>query len=229
MFLTGCSGSPQTPTTFEGNLYESVHGAMVEAGTVHFDAQAASPSGPIEVVGEARVDETGTDTSLRVRSQSGTSESRFVDGIFYFTVPDLHTETPWLSLDPSSAAETAALVAQQRGLSDPTLVLRLLSKAGPVTYEGTASIEGVATKRYSGAVPAPEALELLGYSGQSVATAGGSFAFEIWLDEADRPVQLSQAVSLGGVESHLSVEFSRYGEQVDIVAPPADQVSTPGG
>jgi hypothetical protein len=60
--------------------------------------------------------------------------------------------------------------------------------------------------------------------GQSISSLGlpNAMTSEVYVDSADRPVKLS--VGLGSVAS-IEAHFSKYGQPVQISAPPADQVS----
>jgi hypothetical protein len=98
---------------------------------------------------------------------------------------------------------------------------------GITTYRnrGLETVNGVRTRHYT--VTVDTAKMLAGnpaLSGQSLSSLGlpKALTSDVYVDSANRPVKLS--VGLGSVAS-IEAHFSKYGQPVQISAPPANQVS----
>jgi hypothetical protein len=144
----------------------------------------------------------------------GSLEVVFIDETMYMSVEGsgafLGTGLPagkkWLatSLDDAELSDLADFTALYRG--DPTRILGELQQAGDFDEAGREDVRGTETTRYRGTIE------------------GGPF--DVWIGD-DGLVRRFRFVEepTAGEESTVTVELYDFGADVDVEAPPADEVA----
>lgn len=178
-------------------------------------------------------------------------EMRFLGNVFYMKFPLLAAFLPgakeWIEFDLESLGEDAGIdlnQLQQLGQSDPSQALDYLRATGQVEEVGTEQVDGVETTHYTGTirldavaeqVPADqrdavrEAIEKLKQQ-----SGLAEIPVDVWVDGDDLVRKMSMTytakVPVEGetkdASSTVTMEFSDYGVEVDVQAPPADQVTS---
>ena len=176
------------------------------------------------------------------------------DGVIYMRSPafDRLAPTPWVSMDPAKMDPEAA--AQfggfGAGTTDPSAYAGLFAGVFDVRASGAADIDGVATTRYVGTIDLAKVLE--GFAdvvGEDVDAAtkeqleaaveqfdalgiDQKIPFVIWIDEDGLPRRQRITMDFGelvpGTEEALldmTVDYSAFGEPVDVEIPKASQVT----
>ena len=176
------------------------------------------------------------------------------DGVIYMRSPafDRLAPTPWVSMDPAKMDPEAA--AQfggfGAGTTDPSAYAGLFAGVFDVRASGAADIDGVATTRYVGTIDLAKVLE--GFAdvvGEDVDAAtkeqleaaveqfdalgiDEKIPFVIWIDEDGLPRRQRITMDFGelvpGTEEALldmTVDYSAFGEPVDVEIPKASQVT----
>ena len=176
------------------------------------------------------------------------------DGVIYMRSPAFErlAPTPWVSMDPAKMDPEAA--AQfggfGAGTTDPSAYAGLFAGVFDVRASGAADIDGVATTRYVGTIDLAKVLE--GFSdvvGEDVDAAtkeqleaaveqfdalgiDEKIPFQIWIDEDGLPRRQRITMDFGelvpGTEEALldmTVDYSAFGEPVDVEIPKASQVT----
>jgi hypothetical protein len=163
--------------------------------------------------------------------------------------------TEWVSMDPSKMdPQMAAQFGGGFGTTDPSAYVGLFAGTVDVREAGSEAIGGVRTTRYEGTIDIEEVLrrfpEVLGddvdaktrrqlVRGMEQALeqfdsigVDGRLPFEVWID--DEGLLRRQVISMdfGGVipgaedaSMRMQVDFSAFGEPVDIEPPPAKDVT----
>jgi hypothetical protein len=142
---------------------------------------------------------------------------------------------PWVRLDVAKAGKAAGVDVNQLlggGAQNPSDWLALLESRGDFSEAGRETLNGVETTHYHGTVdlrkaventPAAAALKRLADLG-----APSDYPIDVWVDDQGyiRQYESSYDETLGGntVSTTTKVELSDYGTQVDVSAPPADEV-----
>jgi hypothetical protein len=251
LVLAGCTSDPTTPTASE-TTSAATPASEGMTGTAAVVTQAGQKT--IET-GSARFKATGSIKSSEVgsnKNQEGTKytiegsydfdnqaieakmsgavlgeqdevEIVAIDGLAYMRLPSLGGDK-WLKA-PSPKTSNSAL-------SDPTKTFDQLRKLANLREVGPDTVDGVETTKYSGTTKdLKSALAAAGVpqSDGDTDDLSGKAQTSVWIDDQGRIVRLTNETKAEsgamGVESSTSISFYDLGADVDIQAPPADQVS----
>lgn len=139
---------------------------------------------------------------------------------------------PWVLLDAAKLGMDAGQIAASQG-ADPSQGLALLQGiAGDAVKQGTETIDGVQTTKYTATVTASalsknlspkQAAEL-----KTVMGANDSIPVSVWIDGENRARRLDVSMNMANQGMNMAMAtsyfFSKFNEPVSISAPPASQV-----
>jgi hypothetical protein len=205
--------------------------------------------------GESDVDNVHQriDMTMDMGMFGGEMEILMDDGVVYMRSPvfeDVGTE--WVSLDPSKIdpAAAAQLGGFGMGTMDPSAYIGLFAGAFDVKASGEQELDGVSTTHYVGTIDLAKVLE--GFSdvvGEDVDAAtkeqlemaveqfrmlgiDKKIPFEIWIDEDGLPRRQRITMDFGDIvpgteeaSMEMTVDFSDFGEPVDIEIPRRSEVT----
>jgi hypothetical protein len=179
-----------------------------------------------------------------------TVEIRVVDGVMYMHYPETMAQfmggTPWLSIDAGDAlGGDSQGLAGPFGQSDPTRYLEYLAAVSSGVEEiGREPVGGVDTTRYHAVIDFSKAIEqvpdenldALGLDADAFAVQlsemqgllGSEMPVDVWIDDDGLLRRMSMDMSVAGQAAHLQMEIWDYGVDVNVEAPPADQVGDMG-
>ena len=239
MLLAGCtSAEAPEPAASQAPAESADYAAAIkQAAATTEAAKTARVAGDVEVVG------LGADTSLTlsgaINFSSGDFQGeissnlfgsdteiqvRLVDGDAYAQVPLLGDS--WIEAPTGSGV----------GLGVASDQLDILRKIADVEEVGQETIDGTTVTQYRGTVTLDKALASLGLEPDQVEGAEDALndldsraVIELWIDDQDRIVKLSQEVSgqsSEGAPAGLAsvIEFSNFGVEVDVKAPKKDEI-----
>lgn len=155
---------------------------------------------------------------------------------FYMRFPDamraaLGTSRPWIemrfsTLKAASGVDLSKLM-NANPTGDPSSMLRVLSKAQVVHQDGTETVLGVPTTRYSVTGTLQDLLRAEGLasavdmSKQPAGTANEPIHFVISVDKQGLPRRLTMTTDLAGMGSMtMSMNMFDFGKAVHVVIPP---------
>jgi LppX_LprAFG lipoprotein len=183
----------------------------------------------------------------------GEMEMVMDDGVIYMRSPAFEgAPTPWVSLDPSKMdpAAAAQFGGFGAGTTDPSAYAGLFAGVFDVKASGEEAIDGIATTRYTGTIDLQKVLE--GFAdvvGEDVdaktekqleATVeqfealgiDGKIPFQIWIDDEGLPRRQRITMDFGDLvpgagDAHMemTVDYSAFGEPVDVTLPEASEVT----
>jgi hypothetical protein len=252
--LTACSStghdtSPNSPATSSASASDAVAAAFARttaASSAKFDLSADVTGGPAEqpvhVTASGVIDfaHRTSDLTVTLPGGMGSVESRYLAGVLYAKLPaslagmlpGAKAGTSWVSIDVN------ALSQQQLGKSlgqlalsapsDPSQVLSFLRGAGAdVKLAGPATVDGIATTRYTATIDLDKAAAQL----PAKARAGvARFEDEIgthllpaqlWIDGQGR----LRRMTITAQHSEITLTLSDFGTPVHVTAPPAGQTT----
>jgi hypothetical protein len=130
----------------------------------------------------------------------------------------------WISIDLAKAAARQGIDLSSLGTQDPSQTFAQLRALGRVTEVGEESIDGVDTTHYRGHIDPAKLPQAAKVKALANATYG---PYNIWIGNDDgyiRRVKLSFSLGTTAAERQrvsTTVDFSKFGEDVSVSAPPA--------
>lgn len=212
------------------NFFEALSAAQIEAGAARVTMDLGEAAGGVAMEGDVVVGESVRDTAMAATLETGdaaagTVEMRLVDGVFYMNFGAM-TENKFAVLDLND--EDDPIVQQFGSLTDsfdPARQLEVLE--GAVTgFEQAGEpeqIDGVETTPYRVSVHAATILE---NSGQDPAALGGAMPDELEYTFYVGPDDLPRRIVTDAGAMSLTMDFSRWGEEVVIEKPSDDEITT---
>ncbi|NYD20620.1 LppX_LprAFG lipoprotein [Kineococcus aurantiacus] len=224
---SAATASPATELT----AFEAVKASAKtsqEAGSARFSL-TASGTGEAAQVGGLSADgsfdaTTGAfEMAVALPAAAGGSQVtlRFVDDVAYLSGAPLTAQGQWvrMPLDQlgSAGLDTSAI--------DPSKSLEQLQGVAQDVRELPAQdIRGVRATGYAGTIDAQQALAQLPADQQTeeakqAAAQLGTIPFELYVDDQDRPVRLSETITVEASTMTVQTDFFDWGTDVDVAAP----------
>jgi len=224
--ISGSESANMSKSSFVGALSQ----ATSEQKSVHVVGTVTAQGQQITLTADGAFSHgslEGTSGVIKVAIPGmGDLEARIVDGVVYLKgAQALFGQLgakPWVSFDlADSDNQVGSMLGQVTDAMGPGQFLDMLKGMSKVTRIGSENVDGVATTHYTVSVDTSKLGSKLGFgSSQLGAHLPKTVSYDVWLDESSRPVRLAMATSMYGLDLH----FSKWGEQVHVVAPPASQV-----
>jgi hypothetical protein len=178
--------------------------------------------------------------SMDVETPEGAMSMVLVDDIFYMKMPagqELEPGKPWLKIDPNSDSQFAelfgSLTEQLSQSADPRKALEQFEEIGKITDSKEEDLNGEPTTHYTVTVDTKDLAASVDDPAQKEAIEQSGleeFTVDVWINEEDLPVRVSTDMAApdgqgGTAPVKIQVDYTKWGEPVDITAPPADQVT----
>jgi len=162
-----------------------------------------------------------------------------VEGLMYVnTGKDLEPGKPWLKVDPTAddtiSMSMRGMVEEMSKNADPREGVEMLKNAGSLTSEVEAELNGERTTHYTILVDFEKVAAEQGDSGLATALdrlGTTEFPVELWTNGNGLPVRMKMEPPMADpntgepVETIIQADYTKWGEPVEIDAPPADQVA----
>jgi hypothetical protein len=209
------------------NLASTLTQAQGKAGTAHIVASitAAGQSGSITADVKGLGDPSSLALDMSAKLAGTQMQIVVVDKVLYVKAAAFSPDPskPWLKVGLGDAGNPLSKVFDSANPANFTAYLKGITK---FQDKGLQTVDGEQTRHY--AVTVDTAKMLAGnpaFKGQDMSSLGlpGQLTGDVFVNADNLPVKMS--VTMGNVAS-FEAHFSKYGEPVDIKAPPADQVST---
>jgi hypothetical protein len=184
------------------------------------------------ITGQGAYSVNGSDVKMQLTltvPQVGAMEIRLLDHVMY--MKNDHFGPKWLKapLDPNNpqTADVAKMIEQV----DVTKQFEQLKTIGTLKGKAEEPVDGTPATRYdiavdvvgaAAAAPSPEAKSQI----EQLQQAGvQNIDMQIWVDQANLPVQFKTALSAQGQPFSTTVKLKDWGAPVTVTAPPADQTT----
>ena len=155
---------------------------------------------------------------------------RLVDGTAYVSGAPLTAEGQWLRM-PLDAMAAGGLDTSSM---DPTKTLEQLQAVADDVREVPAqTVRGVEAKGYAGTIDVAKAMELLPPEQRTADAAAaaeqiGDIPFTLYVDEQNRPVRMTEQITVEGTTMDVTMDYYDWGSDVDVAAPdPATVTEAP--
>lgn len=233
-------GGNQEAATNLAALAQQIGESTVETSSAHMTMTADMAGQKLEAEGDVKF---GSDDAAMTMDMSlpgmGEASMVFVDGVMYFKGPEpIEPGKPWLKIEPNGddmmSKALGSTFEEMRKNSDPREALDQFANAGEITSQEEVELNGEQTTHYTIMVnfeklaneqdnpDAKKALEALDVK---------EFPVEMWINEDELPVRMTMDMPMKDpntdepLEAKFQIDYTEWGEPVDIAAPPADQVA----
>lgn len=157
----------------------------------------------------------------------GVTETRTVAGVAYQRSAGADAPGVWYRLDESSLMARAR--AAMPDLTNPFGLMRFFADVARVETLGTDEIDGVAVTRCRLTLDMAAVTSRLPEDLRSVSdSAAEPPTYEVWVDGQGRVRRMRATIDGEQGTEHVEVDFSDFGADIRIGAPPADQVVDAG-
>jgi hypothetical protein len=252
--LASCAegGTPVSPRDAVLDAMTAVYEAGSYHQELRMSMSAEGQS--FSITAEADVDNATKQAAMTMDlgMMGGEMEMVMDDGVIYMRSPAFEgAPTPWVSLDPSKMDPAAAQFGGfGAGTTDPSAYAGLFAGVFDVKASGEADIDGIATTRYTGTIDLQKVLEgfadVVGEDADAKTTEQleaaveqfealgieGKIPFQIWIDEEGLPRRQRITMDFGDLvpgtgdaEMEMTVDYSAFGEPVDVELPKASEVT----
>jgi hypothetical protein len=237
---TGGDNGGNTPAANFAALTKSIGDQTAEKNSTHMEITATAAGQEITGEGDLKFGSEDAAVSMDMTTGEDSISVVFVDGTLFLKLPqEVAPGKPWVRIDPNSNSEVAKVLGsmsdQLSKNADPRAALKTFENAGEITDTREEDLDGKPTTHYTITVDvekmAANQTDPAVKQAMEQAIAGGmtDFTVDVWVDEEDLPLRFRMDTPTpdgqGGMTSvKMQVDYSEWGEPVDITAPPADQV-----
>jgi hypothetical protein len=157
-------------------------------------------------------------------------DMRLVDGVMYLSAGQLTGGKFW-KIDPSDKNNPlgASGIGGMLDQLNPAAAMEKLGSAiDEVTYVGQEDVDGRSLDHYTLTLDMAAALKSLGNGSLPQGAQGQlpkSLTYDTWLDDQGRVGKMTMELPIAGSTSTMEMEMTDWGEDVDISAPPSDQIT----
>lgn len=203
-------------------------------------------AGGMEVKGEGDIMVGGDNPAISMDMDTGGMGQMSIvllDGVLYMKLPEGLSPggKPWVKIDSKDKSNPMAqalgsLSDQMRQNADPREALEQFKEAGTIESSVKEDLNGTPTTHYKIAVDVQKLADnqqdpTLKQAMQEAIKSGlKDFPVNLWVDEDNLPLRMAiemptaDPTSGKTVPVKVQVDYSNWGDPVDIQAPPADQV-----
>jgi len=213
------AGDSVEPAAFVDRLEEGIKKSTTAHVSMSLDTGAMGTMTGKGDLDYSTSSKPGVAMTLSSDALGGDMDVRLVDQVMYMSIPKMtHDKFVKVDLDdPSNPLGAAGL----SGL-DPLSSLQALEKGTKsVTYVGQEEVDGRQLDHYELSVDTADLLDSMGQKSSSGAGLPATIDYQLWLDDQQRVAKLSMDM---GEQGSLEMSVTDWGTEVDIEAPPADQV-----
>lgn len=202
----------------DDSFASTVASAVDDAGSAHVAAEGTLMGMPLMLEGDVASGESPDDLTLALASSDGGLDIRLVDQVLYAKA-DPFTGGQFLSVDLTDSDDP--LVARVESFKEKVDVQGLLDDLdGAISVEASGeepqTLDGVETTAYAVTVETEKLAEGSGANG-----VPPTVEFTVYVGADDLP----RRIVMDDRGTPITVDFSAWGEPVEVDAPAADQIS----
>lgn len=220
-------------------LAKSVSDNTEETSTAHMVFTADAAGQKIEGEGDLEVGADEAAMTMDMTTPQGDIGLVFLDGVMYVDVgQEIEPGKTWVRIDPSGndpmSQALGGISEQMRQNADPRKTLEQFENSGTITAQEETELNGEQTTHYTITVDvdkmaAEQQDPTLKKALEDAQKQAGlkDFPVELWVNEDDLPVRMLVNMPIPDETSGTSVQvdYTKWGEPVEITAPPADQIA----
>ena len=209
------------------DFYPSVMAAMREAETFRFETVSGVAGQEQTMTGQARFSDAGMEMQA---SSTGAQAMELIllGKAMYMKSPDLGTGDKWVKIDLSDPNSLFGMIGKA---TDPEVMFKAMESPKKLELLGTEDVDGVSTNHYRITMDPRQYLEAMEFPAAMADMLPKELVTEMWVDGDSLPRKFTQTLEVpatgGGAPTSTTTEgtYSDFGTDVEIEAPPADQVT----
>jgi hypothetical protein len=240
----GSGGGATEAATNLVALAKQVGDQTDESSTAHMTF--TGDAGQMKITGDGDMRLGGGEPAMAMdmdTGQTGKMSMVLLDGVLYMKLPAELSQggKPWIKIDSKDKSNPLAqvlssVVDQMRQNADPRAALEQFQEAGEITSSSKEELNGEQTTHYKITVDVQKLADnqqdpTLKQAMESAIESGlKDFPVELWVNGDNLPVRMkvqmptTDPTSGKSVPVNVQVDYSKWGEPVEIEPPPADQV-----
>ena len=208
-------------------FYPAVMEAMREAETFRFTTTSNAGGQSQDMTGEARFSDEGME--MRASSTGAQAmEMILLDKAMYMKSAGLGTGDKWLKIDLSDPSSLFGMIGKA---TDPEVMFKAMESPKKLELLGSEDVDGTPTNHYRITMDPTKYLEAMEFPAAMADMMPRQLVTEMWVDADNLPRKFAQTLDMpapgGGGTNASTTEgtYSDFGADVEIEAPPADQVT----
>lgn len=231
--LAGCGSasdisSSQGASLTRQNFASAVTAATTHAGSVHISGTISAQGQKMTLSGDesmsgASIKDVAGAMNLTLPGM-GALQVRILSGVIYINVSKLGlpgaTGKPWMKVDLTDPSNPLGAVFGKISVMNPSQMMSAFTSIATFTKVGIETVDGVQSTHYKVALDTSKAIGMLGLPQSQSGSLPKTIDYDVWVDGMSRPVKIAATNPMVTMEMH----FSKWGEPVHVVAPPASQV-----
>jgi hypothetical protein len=224
---SGASAGASLAELSVDDFYPSVMAAMREAGTFTFETVSDTAGQSQTMAGQARFSDAGME--MKASSTGAQAMELILLGkAMYMKSPQLGTGDTWVKIDLSDPDSLFGMIGKA---TDPEVMFKAMESPKELELLGTEDVDGVSTGHYRITMDPTQYVKAMGFPAAMADMLPQELVTEMWVDADNLPRKFAQTIEVpavaGGASSSSTTEgtYSDFGTDVEIEAPPADEVS----
>ena len=219
------TGDELDPGEFVGIVVDGM-----EASTTAHMAMTTSMGELGEITAEGDIDYTADPVAMAMTMTmpmmgKTPADMRFVDGVFYMSLGQMTGGKFW-KVDPSDPSSPLGELGPMLDEMDPTALMKRLEPAiDTVSYDGQEDVDGRTLDHYELTIDTTDLAKAMSLPHAAMAAVPDTISYDLWLDEQHRMAQVKMEMPAQGTTADVEMTVDGWGEDVDIEAPPADQIT----
>jgi hypothetical protein len=240
---SGGDGATEAATNLVA-LAKQVGDRTAETNTAHMVFTGGA--GGMQVKGEGDMKLGGDNPAISMDMDAGSTGQMsmvLLDGVLYMKLPAglVPGDKPWIKIDSNDKSNPIAqalgsVTDQMRQNADPREALEQFKDAGTIVSSEQAELNGEETTHYKIKVDVQKLAEnqqdatLKKAMQDAIASGLKDFPVDLWVNGDGLPARMSiemptaDPTSGKAIPVKVQVDYTKWGDPVDIQAPPADQV-----
>jgi hypothetical protein len=209
------------------DFYPSVMDALRGAETFTFSTTTGASGATQEMSGQARFTDDGVE--MKATSEGAQAMELILLGKeMYIKSPDLGTGDKWLKIDLSDPNSLFGMIGKA---TDPEVMFKAMEEPKKLELVGSEDVDGVETNHYRITLDPKQYLAAMEFPASMADMLPKELVTEMWVDGDNLPRKFAQTLEIpnasGGAGQKQTTEgtYSDFGADVEIEAPPADQVT----
>lgn len=196
--------------------------AFDRATTANLTMEMTAGGQEIEVTGQA--DYTGDPVSMRMDMSgmggAGDMTMVMVDNVVYVQLAQMSEQYVKVDLDDPGNPISGSFAGQLDPRAQAEMIEEGLTSA---TYVGEEEVDGEDLERYAAVVDSQAMLAGMDVDPGSAGALPAEITYDLWFDADGLHRQM--VIDMGAAAGEMLIRFEDWGTDVDISAPPADQVT----